>query len=80
MTREHALSIPANEIRGCDLHEWHIVIVECCHCHMARVMHHKFLKDARHRDLLLSEMKFWCRSCRRGGPHTVSVTKAPAHY
>jgi hypothetical protein len=56
------------------------VIVECCYCRVARIMEHKFLADARHRDLLLSEMKFRCERCRRGGPHQVFVTRAPKHY
>jgi hypothetical protein len=43
-------------------------------------MEHERLSDARHRDLLLSEMKFWCRHCRRGGSHQVFVTRAPKHF
>lgn len=78
--REQAVSISPNEIRGRDLYQWHIVIVECCYCHVARVMDHKLLTDARHRDLLLSDMRFWCRFCRRGGPHKICVTRAPKHY
>lgn len=78
--REQAVSIPPNEIRGRDLYQWHIVIVECCYCRVARVMDHKLLSDPRHRDLLLSETRFWCRHCQRGGPHKVVVTKAPRHY
>jgi hypothetical protein len=78
--RERAVSIPPNEICGRDLCQWHIVIVECCYCRVARIMEHKLLKDARHRDLLLSEMKFRCDRCRRGGLHQVTVTAAPKHY
>jgi hypothetical protein len=78
--RERALPIPPDQIRGRDLYQWHIVIVECCYCRLARVMDHKRLTDARHRDLRLSEMRFWCGSCRRGGPHIVTVTRAPKHY
>ena len=78
--RDRATSIPPNEIRGRDLYQWHIVIVECWHCHVARVMKHDRLKDRRHRDLLLSEMKFWCDRCALGGKHRVTVMKAPKHY
>jgi hypothetical protein len=78
--RAHAVSIPPNEIRGRDLHQWHIVIVECCFCRVARIMEHRRLQDARHRDRLLGEMKFWCERCRRGGAHRVTVTVAPKHY
>ena len=78
--RERALAIPPDEIRGRDLLQWHIVIVECCYCRVARIMEHRFLTDARHRDLLLSEMRFWCNRCRRGGRHRVTVTRAPKHY
>lgn len=64
-------TIPSDQIRGRDLYQWHIVIVECCHCQVARIMQHTWLNDARHRDLLLGEMRFWCRHCRRGGAHKV---------
>ena len=44
-------------------------------------MHHKYLKDVRHRDLLLSEMKFSCSSCDGlSGPHHVTIMIAPRHY
>jgi len=80
MMRDKAHALPPDQLRGRDLHQWHIVIVECCYCRVARIMEHERLSDARHRDLLLSEMRFWCRHCRRGGPHQVFVTRAPRHY
>jgi hypothetical protein len=74
-------TIRPDQIRGRDLHDWHIVVVECFECRRARVMHHKYLKDVRHRDLLLSEMKFSCHSCDGlSGPHHVTIMIAPRHY
>jgi len=80
MARYGAETIPPDQIRGRELCQWHIVMVACCHCRVGRIMEHKFLVDARHRDLLLSEMRFWCRHCKRGGAHTVTITRAPKHY
>jgi len=70
-------TIPPDQIRGKDLHGWHVVECECGNCHHTRILPHEPLKRGKRGALTLAQLHFRCEWCGAEGPPKITVTVLP---